>query len=68
MVLSRLLNDVVADISRHVQMSKGYETESFVNPLTPVDCVSAFMMAKTLTERDLFDVCVSVAPEGHVYG
>ncbi len=68
MVPSPLLNVVVAGVSRHVQMSKGYETDSFVNPLTPVDCVSAFMMAKTLTERHLFDVCISVAPEGHVYG
>jgi hypothetical protein len=36
--------------------------------LTPIDSVSAFAMARFLTEENVFDVCVSVAPEGHVYG
>lgn len=63
-----LLERVVADVSRHVRTSKGYEIQSFVNPLTPIDSVSAFAMARLLTEENVFDVCISVAPEGHVYG
>jgi len=59
---------VVADVGRHVRASKGYEEESFINPLTPVDSVAAFAIARMLTEQNAFDVCVSVAPEGHVYG
>ena len=68
MVPPQLLERVVAEVSRHVRASKGYEEESFINPLTPVDSVAAFAMAKMLTEQNAFDVCVSVAPEGHVYG
>ena len=59
---------VVADVSRHVRSSKGYEVQSYVNPLTPMDSVSAFAMARLLVEENAFDVCVSVAPEGHIYG
>ena len=68
MVPEELLARVAADVSRHVRVSKGYEEESFINPLTPVDSVASFAMAKLLTETNAFDVCVSVAPEGHVYG
>lgn len=67
-VSTELLERVVADVGKHVRKSKGYETESWINPLIPVDCIAAFAMAKILTERALFDCCVSVAPEGHVYG
>ncbi len=63
-----LMEFVIAEVSRHVRSSRGYETESFVNPFTPVDSVSAFVLARTLTEQHEFDACVSVAPEGHVYG
>ena len=58
----------MADLQQHVRQSKGYEEGPWVNPLTPVDCVDAFMMAKVLTEQNVFDHCVAVAPEGHVYG
>lgn len=68
MVPQQLMERVVAEVTSHVRASKGYEEESFINPLTPVDSVAAFAMAKLLTEQNAFDVCVSVAPEGHVYG
>jgi len=68
MISPELLDRVVADVGKHVRESKGYETESWINPLTPVDSIAAFAMAKALTEEQLFDHCVSVAPEGHVYG
>ena len=66
--MQQLLERVVGDVGRHVRESKGYEEESFINPLAPVDSVAAFTMAKMLIDQDLFDVCISVAPEGHVYG
>ena len=62
------MDQVVADVSLHVRSSKGYEVQSYVNPLIPIDSVSAFAMARLLVEENVFDVCVSVAPEGHVYG
>jgi hypoxanthine phosphoribosyltransferase len=68
MISPQLTELVITEVSQHVRSSKGYETESFINPLTPVDSVSAFVMAKLLAEGNAFDVCVSVAPEGHVYG
>lgn len=68
MIPHPLLDRVVECVGKHVRESKGYETESWINPLTLVDSVAAFAMAKSLTEADLFDYCVSVAPEGHVYG
>ncbi len=68
MVPPQLLERVEAEVGRHVRESKGYEEESFINPLTPVDSVAAFAMAKLLTAQNAFDVCISVAPEGHVYG
>src|SRR3954454_8209418 len=68
MVSKELLERVVADVRRHVRRSKGYEEGSWVNPLAPVDCVTAFSLARLLTGRGLFDHCIAVAPEGHVYG
>ncbi len=68
MVSGQLLEWVVADVRRHVRRSKGYEEGPWVNPLAPADCVAAFSMARLLTDRSLFDHCVAVAPEGHVYG
>ena len=68
MVSKQLLEWVVADVRRHVRRSKGYEEGPWVNPLVPVDCVAAFTLARLLTGRGLFDHCVAVAPEGHVYG
>ena len=68
MVAHELLDRVSADVGKHVRESKGYETESWINPLTPVDSIAAYAMAKVLTEGRQFDYCVSVAPEGHVYG
>ncbi|MDF1844926.1 MAG: phosphoribosyltransferase family protein [Rubripirellula sp.] len=68
MVLEEQLARVAASIDQHVRASKGFEEESWINPLTPVDCVSAFAMASMLTEENRFDQLVAVAPEGHVYG
>jgi hypothetical protein len=68
MISKELIERVEFNVGQHVRQSKGYETESWINPLTPVDSVAAFAMAKALTEAQLFDYCVSVAPEGHVYG
>ena len=68
MVPVGLIDRVVAEVWQHCRQSKGYEDAPYVNPLVPVDCVSAFMMARLLIERRIFDHYVSVAPEGHVYG
>jgi hypothetical protein len=68
MVLQEVLERVLAEVDKHVRESKGYETESWINPLTPVDSVAAFAMARLLTDQQSFDQYVSVAPEGHVYG
>lgn len=68
MVSQPVMERVLAAVDKHVRESKGFETTSWINPLTPVDSVAAFAMAKLLTEEKRFDLCVSVAPEGHVYG
>jgi hypothetical protein len=68
MVPMGLIDRVAADVWQHCRQSKGYEDAPYVNPLVPVDCVSALMMARLLIERRIFDHYVSVAPEGHVYG
>ncbi len=68
MIPQQLTEYVTANIQQHVRQSKGFEQGPWVNPLIPVDCVQSFMMARMLIERKLFDICVAVAPEGHVYG
>lgn len=68
MVSDDLLNRVAVLVEGHVRCSKGFEEESFVNPFTPADSVSAYCVAQSLTDSNAFDVCISVAPEGHVYG
>ncbi|MDG2223312.1 MAG: phosphoribosyltransferase [Rubripirellula sp.] len=68
MALQEQLERVTASVDQHVRASKGFEEESWINPLTPVDCVAAFAMASMLTEENRFDQLVAVAPEGHVYG
>ena len=68
MISQQLVEKVTSDIRQHVRQSKGYEEGPWVNPLVPVDCVHAFMMARLLVDRKVFDYCVAVAPEGHVYG
>ena len=68
MVPVGLIDRVAADVWQYCRQSKGYEDAPYVNPLVPVDCVSALMMARLLIERRIFDHYVSVAPEGHVYG
>lgn len=68
MIAHELLEKVAADVRRHVRHSKGYEHGPWVNPLVPVDAVHAFMMAGLLIDKHVFDHCVAVAPEGHVYG
>ncbi len=67
MINLKLLEQLSRDAYRHCS-SKGDADSPWQNPLAPDDCVSAFMMAKTLTEKRLFDHYVAVAPEGHVYG
>ena len=68
MVEQDLLRDVAARVESHVRSSKGFEEESFVNPFTPVDSVAAFAAARRLMAERSHDVCIAVAPEGHVYG
>lgn len=68
-MISRTVKErVLVEVDKHVRSSKGYETESYVNPFVPVDIVASMAMAKFLTEHESFDCYVSVAPEGHVYG
>lgn len=54
-------------IEQHCQV-RGYGPAPWQNPLTPVDPVAAFQMAKLLVREQSFDHYVAVAPEGHVYG
>ncbi len=68
MVQQELLGDVARLVESHVRHSKGFEEESFVNPFTPVDCVSACAAARRLMMERSYDVYIAVAPEGHVYG
>lgn len=72
MISQQLLDEVASQVRQHCRQhcrqAKGYEEGPWVNPLTPSDSVSAFMMARFLTEEKTFDQYVSVAPEGHVYG
>jgi hypothetical protein len=65
MELDQVIEKVIADVDRHCRRSRGYEDGPWVNPMTPVDPVAAFAVAKTLIHQDAFDVCVSVAPEGN---
>jgi hypothetical protein len=68
MVCQELLDKVMSQVRRHCRRAKGYEEGGWVNPLVPSNCVSAFMMARFLTEQETFEHYVAVAPEGHVYG
>ena len=63
MVPPELLNRVVDDVTMHCRRAKGYEEGPWVNPMMPVDCVSAFAMARCLTEQNLFDHYLAVAPK-----
>jgi hypothetical protein len=55
MITPELLDRVVAKLGKHVRESKGYETQAWINPLTPVDSIAAFAMAKALIEEQRFD-------------
>ncbi len=68
MVSQDLLDEIALRVGRHCQQAKGYEDGPWVNPLIPVDCISALVMARFLVEEEAFDHYVAVAPEGHVYG
>ncbi len=68
MLKKELLDKVNAQVREHCERAKGYEEGPWVNPLVPTDCVSAFMMARLLTDQEAFNHYVAVAPEGHVYG
>jgi hypothetical protein len=60
-----LVNRVSAAVREYCR-SKGYTEGPWLNPLVPVDCVAAWMMAKRLVGAGQFDHYVAVAPEGHV--
>jgi len=68
MISPQLMEKVICAVQQHVRKSKGYEQGPWVNPLVPADSVYAFTMARLLVERQVFDHCVAVAPEGHAYG
>ena len=68
MISIELLEKVNSQVRQHCRQAKGYEKGPWVNPLVPSDCVSAFAMARALTQPGNFDHYVAVAPEGHVYG
>jgi hypothetical protein len=51
MIPAVLIDRVVAEVREHCRQSKGYEEGSHVNPPVPVDCMSAFAMARLLIER-----------------
>ncbi|NQT17435.1 MAG: hypothetical protein HQ582_32065 [Planctomycetes bacterium] len=68
MLQQKLLDQVLADVKLHCRRSKGYEEGGWVNLYVPHDCVSAFAMAQFPRTTDVFDRCIAVAPEGHVYG
>ena len=63
-----LLERVDRQVEAHVRQSKGFEQDSMINPLVPVDTVAALAIAKQLIEQSRFDAFVAVATEGHVYG
>jgi len=67
MISERILERVLADVRSHC-LTKGYQEGPWLNPMTPQDCVSSFAMARLIIEEKCVDHCVSVAPEGHVYG
>jgi hypothetical protein len=68
MIEQEIMHDLATRIEDHVCNSKGFEEESFVNPFSPVDSLSAFAAAQLLIAEHRHDVYVAVAPEGHVYG
>jgi hypothetical protein len=68
MIEQEIMHDLATRIKDHVRNSKGFEEESFVNPFSPVDSLSAFAAARLLMAEHRHDVYVAVAPEGHVYG
>lgn len=41
MVSHEVLERVLAEVDKHVRASKGYETDSWINQLTPVDSIAA---------------------------
>lgn len=66
--LAAAIEKTLAALDAHVRTSKGFEEESWINPLRPVDSVAAYATAKSLLEAGAVECLVSVAPEGHVYG
>lgn len=65
------LPETVARVSSQVRghcQAKGYQEGPWLNPLVPVDCVAALVMAQRLIASGRFDHYLAVAPEGHVYG
>lgn len=67
-VPQELIDRVVESVEHYVRDTKGYEQHEWGNPLSPVDVISAFTMAKLLTESGDYNQYVAVAPEGHIYG
>ncbi|WP_182869103.1 phosphoribosyltransferase [Stieleria mannarensis] len=68
MIEQEFMHDLANRIENHVRNSKGFEEDSFVNPFSPVDSVSAFAAARRIIAEHNHDVFIAVAPEGHVYG
>lgn len=67
-IRNSLIRKVEAAVLDHVRKSAGYEEVSMLNPLEPHNCVAAFAMSRLLFQTESFDYCISVAPEGHLYG
>ena len=65
--LQRIVERVSAQVREHCR-ARGYKEGPWLNPLVPVDCISAWAMARHLAGAGEIDRYLAVAPEGHVYG
>ena len=65
--LQQAVERVSAQVREHCR-ARGYTQGPWLNPLVPVDCISAWAMARYLAGAGEIDHYLAVAPEGHVYG
>ncbi|MBK5275605.1 MAG: hypothetical protein JJE30_11205 [Desulfuromonadales bacterium] len=65
--MNDIYRSVCEDIA-HYCLGKGYREGPGINNFVPHDAVAAFGMAKQLICANGFDLYLSVAPEGHIYG
>ena len=65
--LQQAVERVSAQVREHCR-ARGYTEGPWLNPLVPVDCLSAWAMARYLAGAGEIDHYLAVAPEGHVYG